>query len=262
MKRKKIFFIVLFCIIFSKIKEIIEKENKILFKIKNEIITTIDILNEIKYLSIINKEFNNAKKDQKIQIAKNSIIKEKIKIIEKKNNFKNLDINNSILEGIIIKNFNRLNINSISEFELFFKENNINSNSIKKKISIEMLWNQLVYNKFYKSVKIDEQEIKNSLSSKKKQKEYLLSELVFEVKSNENLQTKLNYVKTEIIKKGFAQAVMLHSISDSAQNGGKLEWITEAVLNNKIKKLIKIQKGEFTNPMVIPGGFNFKNRRL
>ena len=31
------------------------KENKILIKIKNEIITTIDILNEINFLSIMNK---------------------------------------------------------------------------------------------------------------------------------------------------------------------------------------------------------------
>ena len=140
-----------------------------------------------------------------------------------------------------------MNINSISEFELFFKEKQHKFKFIKK-ISIEMSGNQLVYNKFYKSVKIDEQEQK-IVYQVRKTKEYLLSELVFEVKSNENLQTKLNYVKTEIIKKGFAQAVMLHSISDSAQNGGKLEWITEAVLNNKIKKeLIKIQKENLQIP--------------
>ena len=34
-------------------------ENKILFKVNNEIITSLDILNEIQYLQIINKEFQD-----------------------------------------------------------------------------------------------------------------------------------------------------------------------------------------------------------
>ena len=39
------------------------KENKILFKVDNEIITTIDIYNEIKYLEILNdKQFQNLSK--------------------------------------------------------------------------------------------------------------------------------------------------------------------------------------------------------
>ena len=48
----------------------------------NEIITTVDILNEITYLSIINNEFNKIEKNKKIEIAKNSLIKQKIKFIE------------------------------------------------------------------------------------------------------------------------------------------------------------------------------------
>ena len=37
-------------------------ENKILFKVNNEIITSLDILNEIKYLKIINEQFKNTEK--------------------------------------------------------------------------------------------------------------------------------------------------------------------------------------------------------
>ena len=50
-------------------------ENKILFKVNNEIITSLDILNELKYLRAINKEFNNIKKEEAFQISKNSLIK-------------------------------------------------------------------------------------------------------------------------------------------------------------------------------------------
>ena len=58
------------------------KENRILFKINNEIITSVDILQEVKYLSIINKDFNKTEKNQAIEIAKNSLIREKVKRIE------------------------------------------------------------------------------------------------------------------------------------------------------------------------------------
>ena len=64
-------------------------ENKILFKVNNEIITSLDILNELIYLQTINKEFKNIKKEKAFQISKNSLIREKIKEIEiKKKNFK------------------------------------------------------------------------------------------------------------------------------------------------------------------------------
>ena len=43
-------------------------ENKILFKVNKEIITSLDIINEIKYLKAINKEFNKIEKKQSIEI--------------------------------------------------------------------------------------------------------------------------------------------------------------------------------------------------
>ena len=57
-------------------------ENKILFKVNNQIITTIDILNEIQFISIMNKEFIDLEKNKKIEIAKNSLIRDKIKLEE------------------------------------------------------------------------------------------------------------------------------------------------------------------------------------
>ena len=67
-------------------------ENKILFKVNNEIITSLDILNELQYLRIINKEFNNIKKEEAFQISKNSLIREKIKEIEIKKIIKEIKI--------------------------------------------------------------------------------------------------------------------------------------------------------------------------
>jgi peptidyl-prolyl cis-trans isomerase SurA len=45
-------------------------ENKILFKVNNEIITSLDILHELKYLQTINKEFQNIKKKRHFKFQK------------------------------------------------------------------------------------------------------------------------------------------------------------------------------------------------
>ena len=61
MKSNKIIFLLLFFLIFFTNK-VFSKENKIILKLNNEIITTVDILNEIKFLSLMNKEFKNIEK--------------------------------------------------------------------------------------------------------------------------------------------------------------------------------------------------------
>ena len=54
-------------------------ENKILIKVNNDIITSIDVLNEIKYLNLLNKNLKNFDENKIYEIAKNSIIKNKVK---------------------------------------------------------------------------------------------------------------------------------------------------------------------------------------
>ena len=54
-------------------------ENKILFKIDSEIITTADINSEANYLKILNKNMNSLGQNQIFEIAKNSLIRDKIK---------------------------------------------------------------------------------------------------------------------------------------------------------------------------------------
>ena len=54
-------------------------ENKILFKIDNEIITSVDLKNEIFYLSNLNQNMKQLSKNQIFEISKESLIREKIK---------------------------------------------------------------------------------------------------------------------------------------------------------------------------------------
>ena len=231
-------------------------ENRILLKINNEIITSIDILQEVKYLSIINEDFNKTEKNQAIEIAKNSLIREKVKRIELLKYHEAISIEEKFIETIIVNYFSRLNINSLDQFELYFKQKNIDTTLIKEKIAIEILWNQLIYRKFFENVKIDENQIKADLSKKQNQKEFLLSEIIFTLEKNEKLENKFNEIKKTINEKNFSQAALIHSISDTSKAGGKLDWIKETVLNEKIKKELKnIETGMFTNPILVPGGF-------
>ena len=231
-------------------------ENKILFKVNNEIITSLDILNELQYLQIINKEFKNIKKEEAFQISKNSLIREKIKEIEIKRIFKEFKIKDNILNNLILNYFKEFKITSIPEFEKFFLNNDIDPNIIRKKIKLEMLWNQLIYKKYQKNVKINKQLIIDDLKKNDKQSEFLISEILFDINENENLNDKFNDINNSIEKNDFSQTALIYSISNTANKGGKLGWVKESILSKKIfNELKKLKIGEHTNPILVPGGF-------
>ena len=67
-------FSIIYSFSFGQVKAL---ENKILLKIDNEIITSLDVLNEIEYLKLINKDLKNIEK-------KNYSKFQKILLLEKK----------------------------------------------------------------------------------------------------------------------------------------------------------------------------------
>ena len=134
-------------------------EVKILAKVNNNIITNIDVKKEYNYLITLNTSLKEIDKQQVLQYAKDSLIKEKIKEIEilkiyelnKKNKTVDLMIEN------ILKN---LGFNSKIEFENYLENNNLTLNEVYKKIEIEAVWNQMIYTKFKDKLFIDEDELK------------------------------------------------------------------------------------------------------
>ena len=231
-------------------------ENKILFKVNNEIITSVDILTELEYLKIINIEFKKTTREKAFEISKNSLIKEKIKEIEIKKIIKEIKIEDKILDNLILDYFSEFEIKSILDFEKYFLNRNIDPKLIRKKISLELLWNQLIYSKYIHNVKIDEELIKNSLLNNDKQKEFLIAEILFNINENENLKEKFNLIENNIKKTNFSQTALSYSISNTANKGGNLGWVTESSLSKKIyTKLKDLKKGEHTKPILVPGGF-------
>ena len=255
---KKLFIIIYFHFILSLSPTIVNSgENKILVKVNNQIITSLDIMSEIKYLETINNDIKKFDKKKIIDIAKKSLIRDKIKEIELKKIFEEIKIQDEFFDEVSKSYFKHLNINSNTEFKNFFIKEGIDPVQVRKKITLEILWNQFIYKKFHQNVKIDVNKIKKELKSKKRvQREFLLSEILFNINDGENLETKFNLIKEDINNKGFSNAALAHSISNSSNMGGTIGWIKESVLNSKIKiQLEKISKKNFTNPIVIPGGF-------
>ena len=243
----------LFCA-FSSVKAI---ESKIIHSIGNEIITNIDIKREFKYLIALNNSLKELDKEKILNISNESIIREKIKKIEISKNFKEIKLNEDYYEILLKSIYSKLNLNSINEFEIYLKDYDLEINDIKRKITIDALWNELIIQKYKKQISINEAQIKKEIlkNSKVQSKEYQLSEIIFEVKSKEEIQRKYNEVVKSINEIGFENSAATYSFSESAKIGGDIGWINENSLNDDIKKNINsLQIGEITKPIILSNG--------
>ena len=251
---KNYFLILFLCCAFSGVKAI---ESKIVHSIGNEIITNIDIKREFKYLIALNNSLKELDKEKILNISNESIIREKIKKIEITKNFKEIKLNEEYYE-ILLKNiYSKLNLKSINEFEIYLKDYDLEINDIKTKITIDALWNELIIQKYKNQISINETQIKKEIlkNSKVQSKEYQLSEIIFEVKSKEEIQRKYNEILKSINEIGFKNSAATHSFSESAKIGGDIGWINENSLNDDIKKNINIlQIGEITKPIILSNG--------
>ncbi len=227
-------------------------ENKIIVKIDNEIITSLDIENEINYLQALNPTFNSLKKNKKKIIAKNSLIKEKIKRIEILKYIKKINLDQNFLQKLIQERYSRLNLKNKKEFINYLKKFDIDIETIENKISIEAIWNQLIYQNYYSKVKIDKANLEKEIEIffEKGEKNYLLSEIVFEEKNKEKINEIYRKIKNEIQNDGFENIALTYSVGESAAVGGKLGWIKESSLNKIISaNLSSLKKNEITKPI-------------
>ena len=251
---KKYLFILFFCFIFDKVQPI---ETRIIYNISNEIITNIDIKNEFKYLMALNTKLKELDKEKILEISNESIIKEKIKKIEISKNFKEIKINSEYLD-ILLKNlYLRLGLQSKNEFNLYLQGYDLTLKEVKRKITIDTLWNELIIKKYSSQIFINKDQIRKKISknSNTQIKEYKLSEIIFEIKNKKEIQVKYEEIVESIDKKGFSNSAAIYSFSESAKIGGDIGWINENSLNNAIKKNIKnLNINEISKPIVLSNG--------
>ena len=247
--------IIFFFIIFIPINFTEGLENKILFKVNNEIITTIDILNEINYIYITNSEAKKLENNVIFEIAKNNLIKDKIKKIELLKNIEKIVVDDQYLENLISKNFKRLGFNNMDEYKQFLQQSDIKIDKIKEKITLDVYWRDFIYKKYRNKIEINEKEIRKNLSEEKI-KLFYLSEILFSLKENENFKNKLKQIEKSIKEKGFKNTASIFSISDTSSTGGDLGWIRSNTISKKILNELNSTKiSGHTNPIKVPSGF-------
>ena len=234
-------------------------ENRILFKIDNEIITSIDIYEEIKFLKIFNPEVNSLNDSELFEISKNSIIKDKVKKIEILNFVQDLKVEDKFFLRLIKIKYPNKNINSIKNFENYLKDNDLNIDIIREKFTIELIWNDIIYQKFGAKIVINKDKIKEEILQSQQneiQKELLLSEIIFDVANKVEFKDKYEKILSDIEKVGFKNAALIHSNSDTASSGGVIGWVKEENLNKNLKNIIsKLEPGQFSKPIRTSSGF-------
>jgi peptidyl-prolyl cis-trans isomerase SurA len=251
--------IIMFILISLNIKNLHAIENKILFKIDNEIITSIDIYEEIKFLKIFNPEVVNLSENELLEISKNSILRDKIKKIEIMNYVKELKVDDKFLLRFIKNRYSNKGLDSIESFQNYLKDNDLNIKTVFEKIAIELIWNDVIFQKFQNKININKKKIKEEIlknPQQKIQKELSLSEIVFDVNQKSEFEQKYKKILLDIEQTGFKNAALIHSSSDTASVGGVIGWVKEDNLNKEIMGLLKnLNKGQYSKPIRTSVGF-------
>ena len=258
--KKKIFFNLL--IIFHIwTNQVISLENRIILKVNNEIITTFDVKKEEKYLIVLNKNLIKIDKNRLNILAVDSIVKEKIKEIELTKYYQiEKALNEENLKRIIKNLYQTIGFKNEDEFRDYLKTQDLKFNLVRRKLAIEMLWNNLIFEKFKNNVVIDEVEMKRDLD--KEINNYSFSKEIFlsEILIANSKDLKLDTVYSEILKSikniGFAATANIFSISNTAKIGGKIGWVKESSLSKQILKNINsLEKRQVSKPIKINENF-------
>jgi len=255
MIKKKLLIFLSFVIFFNY--QPVKSSIDIVTIIEDDIVTSYDIFKESQYLIILNPQLTNLDKNKINELAKESLIIEKIKKLEIK---KNINFDNAIInvEENLKTFYQNLNFDKLDLFEAELKKKEAYSlDEVRHKIKVDLLWNELIYKKYINQVKIDELKLKNKIQTikDKKQKEYFLYEIVFN-KKNQNLEEFINQISLSIQEIGFNNTANIYSISETAKLGGKIGWIKESNLPNLLsKKLSNLKEGEYTNIIKIKNDY-------
>ena len=318
-----------------------ELTNKVIISIGSEIITNYDLDREIKYLNVITVgRIGELDNQESKKIAIDSLIKDKIKITALSDH-DNIIIKDELLNNQIVRSSQNIGFRSIDDFKAYLNYVEYELDEFKKKILLELKWNQLVYQFYKNQIIIDKEKIDKKLKTliveQKKNVEYLIYEIfiensaikeldeeseeelnennvveelpenkvvdeknsgiiieaesasynnkkdsmveeksiekMVEVKTNDQItetkkkdQITIDVVMENIKEEGFENTAIQFSSSLSAQQGGKLGWVSESKFSQQLLKFIKKTKiGSITEPIPISGGIlilKVENKRV
>jgi peptidyl-prolyl cis-trans isomerase SurA len=252
---KNIFVLIIFFLLINNLNA---QNILIKLKINETIVTNIDIQNENQYLISLNPKLQGLDKNLQEKIATESLIKE---IIKKNELAKYFDLNkqNPYLESFLKNYYINLGFSDPDTFEKHLDTYNLSIKLIKEKLNYELLWNQLIFDKYNQQVKINEslllEQINNQIQNENLI-EYNLSEIFFKLDKGEAEKDKIELIKQSIQEIGFENTANLYSISESSKVGGKIGWIDENNLSKNISNSLKnINSGEYSELIKINNNY-------
>ena len=226
----------------------------------NKAITQSDIINEIKIILILTgQSFTEDIKEQLQSGAIQSIIKRNIKKIEIEK-YNSLTFNQPDVDKELKKLAGNLYMD-LDTFENTFIANGIPFSNVIDQIQIELLWNSLIFELYKDRLVISLDEISEQLKSiqnKKEIEEYLISEIIIKPVPKDKLESTIKEIKNKIKIEGFEKVAMNLSISETALQGGDLNWVSENAISEKFKsKIINTPVGNISEPILLPEGILF-----
>ena len=230
------------------------------FKIENKIVTNLDIENEARYLAAVNSNLGSLSNQKLLEIATNSIIQENIKIIELEKFF-DLKKENEDVDKIVMNNlYSIFGLENKNDLNNLFLVKKIDLNQIIFKHKVDFFWNKMIFDRYIKKVNVNKEQIKKkleiSINKEQKIKEFFLSEILFDLNAEEKLENKYEKIIREIEEINFSNAANIFGISDSSKNGGKLGWIKENQLSERILENIqRLEIGMLSNPIQVVNGY-------
>ena len=168
-----------------------EIKNSILVKVGNEIITSLDLRNEILTSLIVNKiDVTQENIDASKNLAIKNLINKKIKRIEI-TKYQIADYNKNDLQKYLTNISNLFETNS-SGLKKLFETNNIDYDTFVYNYETELLWNTLIFRIYSNQTNINIIEVENELEKIKNDKADLDPEEIKKQIINTKKQEKLN----------------------------------------------------------------------
>ena len=224
--------------------------NSIIVKVGNEIITSIDVENEIKTLLFlrnlnINQENINRSKDYAIKaLIRNSIKKSEIKKYDVQ------DFNQKELNTYLEKLSKNLKVEK-SQLKFLFSSKGIDYSIFIDRYKNLLKWNKLIFDIYKNQISLNTVEIENEIElrlTSVSQTDYNLSEI--EIIITENIDEEIKEIYDSIKKIGFKDTAKKFSTSTSGIDGGNIGWISDKTINKSYLNYLKnIKTGEITKPI-------------
>jgi len=216
-----------------------ELTNKVIISVGDEIITNYDLDREIKYLNVITvgqiAELDN---QESKKIAIDSLIKDKIKITALSGH-DNIIIKDELLNNQIVRSSQNIGFKSIDDFKAYLNYAEYELDEFKKKILLELKWNQLVYQFYKNQIIIDKEKIdkklKTLIAEEKKNVEYLVYEIFIENSAIKELDEE---IEEELNENNVVEELPKNKVVDE-KNSGIIIETENASYNNKKNSIVE-----------------------